>query len=122
MPLGLDAWSGGGTLYSPRPAPAAKAAALILCAVPGSLAWDRLFSPVASAGVIYETQSLYHHIYVVEDDSRRLLKFDNSIQSGMYPERSLRASSHTPTSFTLRFFSGGPGGRPVHRAGSRHCA
>jgi spermidine synthase len=35
------------------------------------------------AGVIYETQSLYHHIYVVDDGDTRLLKFDRSIQSGI---------------------------------------
>ncbi|MGI6662918.1 MAG: fused MFS/spermidine synthase [Bacillota bacterium] len=63
-----------------------KAAALILCAALVFGLGPSLF-PGGSAGVIYETQSLYHHIYVVEDGSRRLLKFDNSIQSGMYPER-----------------------------------
>jgi len=42
-----------------------------------------LLSP-KDAGLLYETQSLYHHIYVVEKGRQRLLKFDNSIQGGMY--------------------------------------
>lgn len=62
------------------------AAALILCVLLVSVGgFSRLSG--APGGVIFETQSLYHHIYVVEDGGRRLLKFDNSIQSGMYPDR-----------------------------------
>jgi spermidine synthase len=62
------------------------AAAVILCVL---LVSGAGFSRLSGApdGVIYESQSLYHHIYVVQDGGRRLLKFDNSIQSGMYPDR-----------------------------------
>ena len=62
------------------------AAAAILCVVLVSVFGPGLLPP-GPDGVIYETQSLYHHIYVVEDGGRRLLKFDDSMQSGMYPDR-----------------------------------
>ncbi|HHY44410.1 MAG TPA: fused MFS/spermidine synthase [Firmicutes bacterium] len=60
--------------------------ALVLCVALAASLGPSFFSR-RLGGVLYETQSLYHHIYVVEDGSRRLLKFDNSIQSGMYPDR-----------------------------------
>lgn len=51
-----------------------------------------LISAPSSAGipgtggfrVIYEADSVYHHIIVAEDDSARYLRFDRSFQSGMY--------------------------------------
>lgn len=35
-------------------------------------------------GIIYETQSLYHHIFVEDRGRQRLLRFDDSIQGGMF--------------------------------------
>ncbi len=34
--------------------------------------------------IVYEADSVYHHIIVAEDDSARYLRFDRSFQSGMY--------------------------------------
>lgn len=45
------------------------------------------FLPSVLGGVIYEKQSLYNHIYVIEQGGTRLLKFDNSIQGGIYVDR-----------------------------------
>jgi spermidine synthase len=43
----------------------------------------------AAAGfdVIYEKDTRYHHLAVVDDDQSRFLRFDNSFQSGMYLDR-----------------------------------
>lgn len=43
------------------------------------------FAGGAKGSVVYEVQSLYHHIYVMDEGDRRLLKFDSSIQGGMFP-------------------------------------
>lgn len=60
---------------------------LLLCALLASSLGGRYLVGASEAGVIYETQSLYHHIYVIEEEGKRLLKFDKSIQSGMFIER-----------------------------------
>lgn len=39
---------------------------------------------LGDAGVVYETQSLYHHIYVVDQGNVRLMRFDNAVQGGMH--------------------------------------
>ncbi len=46
-----------------------------------------LFGSPAEKGVVFETQSLYHHIYVVDQGDVRILRFDNAPQSGMYLSR-----------------------------------
>ncbi len=50
------------------------AAAAPLAALPG----------VGGFRVLYEADSVYHHIVVAEDASARYLRFDRSVQSGMY--------------------------------------
>lgn len=55
----------------------------------------------AQPGLVYETQSLYHHIFVVDQGSVRMLKFDNSIQSGMIKNRPYDSAYPYPDYFHL---------------------
>lgn len=48
--------------------------AILLISTPASAGW---------ANTIYEADSLYHHIRVVDDGGNRMLRFDNSIESMM---------------------------------------
>lgn len=73
-------------LLTVLPKPRRTAPALLVVAALGaSVLWGGGMRGPEEHGVIYEAQSLYHHIYVVDDGIRRLLRFDRSIQSGMYP-------------------------------------
>jgi spermidine synthase len=47
---------------------------LFMVATPASAGWSK---------VVYEADSLYHHIRVVDETGKRLLRFDNSVESMM---------------------------------------
>jgi len=75
---------------------AALALALAVVVSGGSL-----FGAARETGVIYEVQSLYHHIYVLDRGDVRILRFDNAPQSGMYKERPYDSSYPYPDYFHL---------------------
>ena len=52
-------------------------------------------------GLVYETESLYHHIYVVDRDGVRVLRFDQAPQSGMYLKRPYDSAYRYPDYFHL---------------------
>lgn len=62
-------------------------AAVALAAGASLISGAFAFVPAVTGGVIYEKESLYNHIYVIERGGTRLLKFDNSIQGGIYVDR-----------------------------------
>lgn len=43
--------------------------------------------PAQGFDVVYEKDTRYHHLAVVDDEDSRFLRFDNSFQSGMYLDR-----------------------------------
>ncbi|HHY35876.1 MAG TPA: fused MFS/spermidine synthase [Firmicutes bacterium] len=57
--------------------------------------------PSPGGNVIYETRSLYHHIYVVDALDSRLLKFDKSIQGGMKKDDPFESAFPYPNYFHL---------------------
>jgi spermidine synthase len=63
------------------------AVALILLFLLGARAPVPVHAGIPGVGgfrVLFEADSVYHHIAVVEDDTARYLRFDRFIQSGMY--------------------------------------
>ena len=59
-------------------------AGVLAVALVAALAGGLLFGAPGEKGVVYQSQSLYHHIYVVDQGDVRVLRFDNAPQSGMY--------------------------------------
>ena len=73
---------------------------LSVCLVAVSLAF-LLSGEQHEPGLVYETESLYHHIYVVDRDGIRILRFDQALQSGMYLRRPYDSAYRYPDYFHL---------------------
>lgn len=60
-------------------------------------------SHIGGKGVVYQQETRYHRLFVVEDGAVRLLRFDNSIQGGMYIDRPFDSPWEYPYYFELAF-------------------
>jgi spermidine synthase len=75
--------------------------ATVLALALAVLAAGVFFGAAGEKGIVYEAQSLYHHIFVVDQGNVRLLRFDQAVQGGMYLDRPYESAYPYPDYFHL---------------------